>query len=172
VAAPTSPTPADLPDPGQPRTPPNGPRRPAAADKRAILLAGTVVVALVLAVAVITVLPAFRDRDTNNLGDDVFDVSASTVRARTPMLLNDLAGGDRAIWLTHVGDDETAGYHAFAAVTDAGCAITVNRDSLQLQNSCDGTVVPPDGGGLPQFPVTYDDGRLLVDLNFAERQGD
>jgi len=124
---------------------------------------------LVLAVVVVSVLPIFRDRATSNLGDDVYDISASTVRASSPLLLNDLAGGERALWVTHVGDDEMTGYHAFAAVAPDGCLVTLDRDTLDLVDSCDGTIVPPDGAGREQYPVTYDDGRLLIDLNFADR---
>ena len=133
------------------------------------MVAAGVVAVLVVAVVVVSVLPTFRDRDTSNLGDDVYDISASTVRARSPLLLNDLAGGERALWVTHVGDDEVTGYHAFAAVASDGCLVTLDRDTLDLIDSCDGLVVPPDGAGQERFPVTYDDGRLIIDLNFADR---
>ena len=136
------------------------------------MLAGSVVVALMVIAAAVTLIPSFRDRDNNNLGADVYEIQASTVRANSPLLLNDLVGGDRAIWVTHVGDDETAGYHAFAAIAPDGCAVEVDRATLELQRACDGAPVRLDGAGLPQYDVAYADGLLQIDLNFAGRSED
>jgi hypothetical protein len=146
--------------------------RPASADRRAIVLAGSVVVALMVVAAAVTLIPSFRDRDNNNLGDDVYEIQASTVRANSPLLLNDLVGGDRAIWVTHAGDDETTGYFAFAAVAPDGCVVEVDRTTLELQRACDGAPVGLDGAGLPQYDVAYSDGVLRIDLNFAGRAAD
>jgi hypothetical protein len=157
--------------PLQPQPPPRS-ARPASSDRRAIVLAGSVVLALIVVAAAVTLVPGFRDRDNNNLGADVYEIQASTVRANSPVLLNDLVGGDRPIWVTHVGDDQTTGYFAFAAVAPDGCAVEVDRDTLELRRACDGAPVGLDGDGLPQYDVGYDDGLLRIDLNFAERSED
>jgi hypothetical protein len=146
--------------------------RPASSDRRAIVLAGSVVVALMVVAAAVTLIPTFRDRDNNNLGADVYEIQASTVRSNSPLLLNDLVGGDRAIWVTHVGDDETTGYHAFAAIAPDGCVVEVDQATLELRRACDGAPVGLDGAGLPQYEVDYDDGVLRIDLNFAARPED
>lgn len=136
-----------------------------ASDTRAIVVAGSVVVGLVVVMALLTLVPAFRDRSNNELGDDVYEIQASTVRSSTPLLVNDLAGGDRPIWITHTGAVETEGYHAFTAIDDDGCAIEVDQETLELFRGCDGTPVPPDGGDLTHYDVAYDDGELRIDVN-------
>jgi hypothetical protein len=134
---------------------------------RPIVIGLAVTLALGLGLVVVA-LTVGRDRDASNLGDDVFEVRASTVRRQTPLLVNDPLGGDRAIWITHSGADEESGYHAFAAV-DGDCTIGLDRETLELRNECTGAVVPPTGDGLAQYPVALDDGDLHIDLNFAER---
>jgi hypothetical protein len=134
---------------------------------RPIVIGLVVTLALGLGLVVVA-LTVGRDRDASNLGDDVFEVRAATVRRQTPLLVNDPLGGDRAIWITHTGTDEDSGYHAFAAL-DGDCLIVVDRDTLELRNECTGAVVPPSGDGLAQYPVTLEDGDLLIDVNFAER---
>ena len=40
----------------------------------------------------------------------------------------------------------------------------------EVTGECDGREFPPDGEGLPMYPVTVDaDGNLDVDLNAADR---
>ena len=134
---------------------------------RPVVLGIVVTLALALGLAVVA-LTVGRDRDTSNLGEDVFQVRASTVRRQTPLLVNDPLGGDRAIWITHTGDDEETGYHAFAAV-DGDCVISLDRATLLLRNECTGDVVPATGDGLAQYPVTVDGNDLEIDVNFAER---
>lgn len=140
-------------------------------DTRAIVLAGSVVVALVVVMGVLTLVPTFRDRSNNNLGDDVYEIQASTVRSSTPLLVNDLVGGDRPIWITHTGTSETEGYHAFSAIAADGCLVEVDQETLELFRGCDGTPVPPAGGDLTGYEVVYDDGELRIDVNTVVRAG-
>jgi hypothetical protein len=132
------------------------------------IVLGLVATAILAIGLVVVALTVGRDRDTSNLGEDVFEVRAATVRRQTPLLVNDPLGGDRAIWITHVGTDDETGYHAFAAI-DGDCVIALDRDTLELRNECTGEVVPPTGDGLPQYPVTVDGNDLQIDVNFAER---
>lgn len=158
-----------MPPPAREPTPPGRSRRPLGPDSRAIILAGSVVAVLVVVMVALTLIPTFRDRDNNSLGDDVYEIQASTVRSSTPLLVTDLVGGDRPVWITHTGASETDGYRAFSAITPDGCLVEVDRDTLELFRECDGVAVPADGDGLVQYDITYDDGELRIDVNSAAR---
>jgi hypothetical protein len=122
------------------------------------------------------------------LGSDTFseqdaDDAAEKVAEDGPILYADTAGGDRDIVLQHLGDDPREGWIALAA-RPAGvpreCTVqSRDRDEPfrlldadgDVTDACDGREFPPDGGGLPSYPVRVDgDGRLDVDLNAAARE--
>lgn len=135
-------------------------------------LGAVVVVALVWLVAA----TVGSDRTTTRLGDDRFeDVRADRVVAAVdeggPIFYPDLAGGTRDIWITHVGDDPLRGFLVLSArAPDSGCLVQWDADAGDFYDVCDESVrFPAEGTGLATFPVELDDGRLVIDLNFAAR---
>jgi hypothetical protein len=120
------------------------------------------------------------------LGDDVFPAGeaeslAEQISDGGPILFSDLVGGERDILLQHLADDPRRGWLAFAA-RPAGapreCTVQWQADDDQfalldgdgqVTGNCDGQTFPPDGTGLPQYPVDLRDGGLYVDLNAADR---
>ncbi|HEX6568316.1 MAG TPA: hypothetical protein VF015_04095 [Acidimicrobiales bacterium] len=155
---------------------------------KALAVAGLgVVVALAIAFAVARL--ASQGKVDVRLGSDTFaDQDAAEIAeavARTgPVLYADTAGGDRDIVLQHRGDDPDEGWIALAARppgVSRECTIQVptrDRDDPfvlldadgNVTGECDGREFPPDGAGLPSYPVTVDaDGNLDIDLNAADR---
>lgn len=114
-----------------------------------------------------------------NLGDPVFEMGnvdrlADDLEAQGPLLLPDVSpGGDRDIFLNHLGETDEEGWYAFGVRRPdqpRDCFVQYDPDGDVFVDQCDGTEYPPDGEGLPQYPVTIDgDGDLSVDLNFAAR---
>ncbi len=113
-----------------------------------------------------------------NIGDPTFEAGnvdrlADDLAAQGPLLIPDVAGGDRDIILNHVGDDERDGWYAFGVrLVDQprDCFVSWEPDQEAFVDNCEGTTYPADGEGLPQYPVTIDaDGNLSVDLNYADR---
>ncbi|MEZ5225640.1 MAG: hypothetical protein R2710_02915 [Acidimicrobiales bacterium] len=55
-----------------------------------------------------------------SIGDDVFlagnvdRLADDIAKLETPLLLGDVSGGERDIFLQHIGDDDRAGWYAFA----------------------------------------------------------
>jgi hypothetical protein len=153
---------------------------------KALLVAGAGVV-LALGIAFLVARMASQGRVDVRLGTDTFsqqdaEAAAEEVAERGPILYPDTAGGDRDIYLQHLGDDPETGWIALAA-RPAGvsreCSIRWDRgDEVfrlldadgEVTGACDGREFPPDGAGLPAYPVTVDaDGNLDVDLNAADR---
>jgi hypothetical protein len=153
---------------------------------KALLVAGAGVV-LALGIAFLVARMASQGRVDVRLGSDTFadqsaEEAADKVADGGPILYQDLAGGDRDIVLQHVGDDPDTGWIALAARppgVSRSCTIQ-SRDRTEpfrlldedgeVTAECDGREFPPDGEGLPSYPVTVDaDGRLDVDLNAADR---
>lgn len=105
------------------------------------------------------------------IGDPTFrpglaETMARFVDEQGPWLVPDVAGGDRDLVLQHLGEDPTSGWYAFAARPEGAprdCVVEWQPDTQRFVDSCDATAYPPDGSGLPQFPVTVDDeGELEV----------
>jgi hypothetical protein len=51
-------------------------------------------------------------------------------------------------------------------------AFALLDDQGEVSGRCDGQEFPPDGTGLPRFPVELREGDLYVDLNAADRTTD
>jgi hypothetical protein len=144
---------------------------------------------VVLAIGVAAALAVLANRGTVDvrLGSDTFaeqdaEDAAERVAEGGPILYADTAGGDRDIYLQHVGDDAEEGWLAFAARppgVSRACTLRWDADDEVFRlldadgeesGECDGREFPPDGAGLPAYPVTVDaDGNLDVDLNAADR---
>lgn len=88
-----------------------------------------------------------------------------------PFLLPGLAGRDRDLYLVHLGDVDDEGWRAFAPrplASPRDCVAEWIEADRTFVDSCDGTVYPEDGEGLPQYPVSVDgDGLVSIDLNAA-----
>jgi hypothetical protein len=139
--------------------------------KAVVAAVGAVVVAVAI---VLAVLAAADDEGVEvRLGDDEFAMGNAEARAEEiadkdlPLAFADLViGGERAIWVNHVGDDPQTGWFAFDAVVDGGdepCIVDWDGGADRFSD-CDGRTYPPDGTGLPQYPTRVDDdGNLYVD---------
>lgn len=108
------------------------------------------------------------------LGSDTYDAGSAESLARSissagPLLLPDVSGGKRDVYLQHLGDDPASGWYAFDARRPGqsrDCSLNWRADSADFIDPCDGTVVPADGSGLTDYPVTVSDtGRVIVDFN-------
>lgn len=131
-------------------------------------------IALVLVVFVLAVPSLTRSGKLEvHLGADTFDAGPAGQRAAAiavggPILLPDVASGQRDIWLQHGGEAETEGWSAFDARkpgSSRDCTLRWEGARSAFTDPCDGSVVPADGTGLVHYAVSItDDGRLIVDL--------
>ncbi len=116
-----------------------------------------------------------------SIGDDVFlagnvDRLADDIEnLETPLFFGDVSGGDRDLYLQHVGDDPAAGWYAFAArplAATRDCFVEWTPADETFVDNCDGTVYPSTGDGLPPYPIDIDaDGFLTIDLRAAGEAG-
>ena len=94
---------------------------------------------------------------------------APAIEENGPLLLPDLAQGDRDVFLQHVGSDESDGWLAIAVrpqTASRDCYVQWEADTETFVDNCDGTVYPADGEGLPHYPVSVgSEGDLIIDLN-------
>jgi hypothetical protein len=150
-------------------------------DGRSALVVGATAVFVALVIGLLVFYLAGRDDIQVRLGDDRFqDINAESVAEKIaqdgPIIYQDLAGGSRDIYVQHLGDDPEQGWLAFD-VRPAGeareCALSWQAGEQQFvdNGSCsESFTFPPDGRGLPQYPATVnDDGKVVIDLNAAER---
>jgi len=112
------------------------------------------------------------------LGDDYFNAGdaadiSDDIKDRGPILFSDLAGGSRDIVVNHLSDDPDQGWVAFEARLpgdDRDCQVSWAGARQLFEYSCgDGVTFPPDGTGLAQLPVSITNGRIIVDINAAQR---
>lgn len=116
---------------------------------------------------------------TVQLGDDTFEAGDPTEMSRViardgPILYADAAGGNRDIWLQHVGNSPTQGWYAFDAHrpgTGRDCTLQWQQAAAVFSDPCDGSVVEAHGEGLPSYDVRIEDGELIVDLNAVGEGG-
>jgi len=114
------------------------------------------------------------------LEGEEFSMGGATSRAELiddegPLLLPDVASGDRDIWLQHIGDEAYTGWYAFSVrpdgETDRECFVEWMIDDNEFVDTCSSGIYRPDGSPadatdevLPQYPVRINNGELLVDL--------
>lgn len=145
---------------------------------RAIAMVAAALLVIVGGIALFLNVVASRGDVQIRLGDDYFNAGdaadiADDIRDRGPVLFSDLAGGSRDIVVNHLGDTADEGWVAFEA-RRAGdprdCQVSWNAERSLFEYSCDDTVTfPPDGTGLEQLSVAVTDGRIVVDINAAQR---
>jgi hypothetical protein len=150
------------------------------------LVVSTAVVLLLVGVAFGVALLASQGDVEVRLGDDTFPAGeaesmAEQITEGGPVPFSDVAGGSRDIVLQHLGSDHRRGWLALAARppgTSRECSIQWQADDEvfrlldpdgEVTGECDGRELPPDGTGLPQYPVEIREGELYVDLNAADR---
>jgi hypothetical protein len=114
-----------------------------------------------------------------NLGEDEFNAGYTEVLARAiddgdgrPLIFNDVSGGDRDIYVQHLGDVDDEGWSAFETRVPGreDCFAEWNADDERFVATCDdGLTFPADGEGLTAYPTTVNaDGRLIIDLRTGE----
>jgi len=141
---------------------------------KALLVAGVGVV-LALGIAFLVAQMASRGDVEIRLGDDRFEVGKAERLARAiereeglPVLVPDLVGRQRNLYVQHLGDDADEGWVAFGAFDpeDPACAVQIDREAQVLVNDCDESdTYPLDGTGLRFYPTVVEDGEVIVDLN-------
>ena len=119
-----------------------------------------------------------------SIGDQVFApgnidrLSEDIEQQQTPLFFGDVAGGDRDIFLQHIGDEPSTGWFAFAVRpqdAERECFATWDLADQEFDYSCDDVTAtyPADGEGLFQYPVAInDDGQITIDLNAADREAE
>lgn len=117
-----------------------------------------------------------------SIGDEVFApgnverLSEDIAAQQTPLLLSDVSGGDRDIFLQHIGDEPETGWFAFAVrPIDAprDCFINWELEEQEFSYNCDDRTFAANGEGLFQYPVNISPtGDITIDLNAAEREAD
>lgn len=115
------------------------------------------------------------------LGRDTFDELVATraapkIAADGPLLYQDLlVGGDRDIYVSHVGDDPERGWFAFLARLEGSerrCTVVWDRSQAVMVDPCTQVTYPLTGEGLTQLPVGVNaDGKVVVDLTPAGDPG-
>ena len=129
----------------------------------AIVLTTALVAISAVLLVVFVVSLASSDPDDTRIGDETFQVGpAERLVGRTPLLFQDLRGGDLHVWVNHVGADAESGWVTFSATVRNGCFIERKRNAFV---DCDGKKYPEDGGTLPRFHTEVDsEGRVVVDF--------
>lgn len=145
-----------------------------------------VVVAAVIAAMVIWAASS-SDDVTVQLGDTDFDAGSAArlseeIADNGPWLVPDVAGGGRDIVVNHLGDDPEAGWYAFDArpsgetrdcffTWDDGAdvfVLTTIQDDVVCSDAT--ATAAGEGEGVTVYPVTIDDGRVRVDINFESNE--
>ncbi|MGE3620378.1 MAG: hypothetical protein AB7L84_07945 [Acidimicrobiia bacterium] len=138
------------------------------------LLVAAAGVAVAMAVAFLVAQAASRGDVEIRLGDSEFNagqvenISKDIAQRGAPLLFPDLVGGDRHLYVQHLGDEPDEGWLAFGAFDpdDPSCLVDWSIDDRVFRNLCDESVTyPPDGTGLRYYDTTVEDGRLYVALN-------
>ena len=139
------------------------------------LAIAAVAIVLIGVVAGFVALAASRGDVDIHLGDERFNAGQTKRLAEEiadggglPFLYQDLVGNDRHLFVQHIGDDPEEGWIAFGAFDpdEPSCLVLLDRDEETLVNECDSSVTYPlDGEGLKQYPVSVEDGEILIDVN-------
>ncbi len=147
------------------------------------LAIGGVVLALGLAVALfVYAIPSISERNQTavRLGADNLSLGSAKERAHDiatggPILEPDQSGGQRDIFLQHLGRDVGSGWYAFDTRKPGAsrtCTLRWNRQTRRFDDPCGGASIPADGAGLVHYKVTVTkDGELFIDLNPNDATG-
>lgn len=125
--------------------------------------------AVVVGAVLLVVLVVWISGQGTSTGDGRFadlvaeDLLDRQERDGVPTCFNDPISGERPICVFHTGDDPETGWVAYDAQV-AGCELDY-RDQDRLTDRCTGESYPFTGEGLPQYAVTVEGGRLVVDLD-------
>ena len=127
-----------------------------------VVVTALVAISAVLLVVLVVQL-ASSDPDDTRIGDETFVVGPSErLAGRTPLLFQDLRGGDLHVWVNHIGSDPRSGWLTFSATVRDGCFIERKRNAFV---DCDGNKYPEDGAPLHRFHTEVDsEGRVVVDF--------
>ncbi len=137
-----------------------------------------VIIALLLGAMVLWVTNS-SDTVELNLGDRFFDAGfigrqSEEIAARGPLLYSDVGGGQRDLFIQHIGDDPEVGWLAFSArrvgdPRDCSAVWDPERRVFDLVSStdrvCDQVTFSELGCGLFRYPVEVIDGKVTVFLN-------
>jgi len=100
---------------------------------------------------------------------------AASIADDGPLLFPDVASGTRDIWLQHIGDELGEGWFAFDARLPGQsreCFAEWNPSDRTFVDTCNGTVFPETGEGLPPISVFIDGRELIIDLNDVNTASD
>ncbi len=89
-----------------------------------------------------------------NLGDAT--ELAATIEGDGPLLLPDASGGERDVWLQHLGGEPDQGWRAFAVRPEGSprdCFANWDAERSEFVDTCNQTAYPANGEGLKQYPV-------------------
>jgi hypothetical protein len=132
-----------------------------------VLGIGLVLALFVLAIPSLTE----QNRIEVRLGDDVFVAGSAerlsaAIAADGPLLLADVASGDRDVYLQHLGDDPASGWVVFdARRAGTGRECTLTWTGSAFTDPCGGPDVDGEGGDLRRYDVSVDDdGNVVVAL--------
>ena len=141
------------------------------------LAVGGVLLGLALAVVLFAfAVPAItsKNQTVSQAGGAILDEGSAKDRARDiaksgPILVPDQAGGQRDIYIQHLGTSPDSGWLAFDA-RRAGqtrrCTLVWSKDDQVFHDPCNGGTIAPDGAGLVHYRIVVDkDGDLVIDLN-------
>jgi hypothetical protein len=131
------------------------------------LTAGAVAVGAAIGTVAFILWLASRPGGEVRLGPDTFVAGRAASLARRidtggPVGFKDPLGGDRNIWIAHLGGRRFA---AFEDRLPGGCRLVLRRGETRLRDSCTGAVQPLDPPTPRHYRVTTDaKGRVVVDL--------
>jgi hypothetical protein len=140
-----------------------------------LAVSGLVFALVVVLLVFIFAIPNLTSSGTvrPQLGPERFDAGAATDRAaevaeRGPFLLPDVAGGNRDVFIQHLGTDPQRGWLAFAARqsgTSRNCTLKWQSEQSEFVDPCDGATFDAMGDGLTQYSVEVSDtGAVIVDF--------
>lgn len=105
------------------------------------------------------------DTDTELFVAGQASVLADAVRRDGPLLLPDLLGGSRDIFLQNLGGSEWRAFESHPPGTGRQCVLRWVPDQQVFADSCGPTTYPADGTGLVNYAARVDRrGRVVVDL--------
>lgn len=93
---------------------------------------------------------------------------APSIADKGPLLLPDLIGKNRPVFLQHVGPDVKKGWVAVQATVPGDpprCVLQWHQDDHRFHDLCSGATYPEDGAGLVRFKTTVlPSDRIEIDL--------